>query len=321
MNVRLGIIGTGRIAGRFAADGWQNSDVEITAVYNPRAESAERFAAEHGISSPVNKWEVFLEQVDAAYVAAPSGTHGDYVRKLLEAGKHVLCEKPMVLQEEEARELFAIAGKKGIVLMEAIKTAYCPGFRALLETAGDGRIGEVRDVEAAFTRLTARNLREMTDKECGGSLTELGTYGCFAVLKLLGCDYEKISFSVQRNEEKLDIFTKVLFEYPGRGIAGTAKAGLGVKTEGELIISGTKGYLIARAPWWLTKHFEVRYEDAEKRDVYDYPFEGNGLQYELRTFVERIKGMPEKGQVTPGESIALAGIMEQFLNNERKYRK
>ncbi len=321
MSVRLGIIGTGRIAKRFATDGWQNSDVEITAVYNPRLESAGRFAAEHGIDCPVNKWETFLERVDAAYIAAPSGTHGDYIRKLLADGKHVLCEKPMVLKEEEARELFAVAGKKGLVLMEAIKTAYCPGFRALLETAEDGRIGEVRDVEAAFTKLTARNLREMTDKECGGSLTELGTYGCFAVLKLLGCDYEKISFSVQRNEEKIDVFTKVLFEYPGKGIAGTAKAGLGVKTEGELIISGTKGYLIARAPWWLTRHFEVRYEDADKKDVYDYPFEGNGLQYELGTFVERIKGMPEKGQVTSGESIALAGIMEQFLNNERKYRK
>ena len=321
MSTRLGIIGTGRIANRFATDAWQGLDVQLSAVYNPNVKSAEDFCQRHDIPLGTDNWTIFMEQIDAAYIASPTSTHSDYTRRLLEGGKHVLCEKPMLLKECEARELFAIARARNLVLMEAIKTAYCPGFVALLEVVKEGRIGEVRDVEACFTKLVDPNLRELLDRECGGSLTEVGTYGCFAVLKILGSDYGKMQFAVQRNAHGMDIFTKVFFEYKSGNQTGLVKAGLGVKSEGELIISGTQGYILVQAPWWLTKHFEVRYEDCNKRDVYDYPFEGNGLQYELQYFLNRTQqkntGDPND---TVQESIVLAGIMEQFLKREAEYR-
>lgn len=321
MSVRLGIIGTGRIARRFAADAWQNLDIEIRAVYNPNIKSAADFCSSNNLRQGTDNWNIFTEQIDAAYIASPSFSHGDYIRRLLECGKHVLCEKPMLLKKQEADELFTIAQKKRLVLMEAVKTAYCPGFKALLEVVGDGRIGEVRDVEACFTKLVKPGLRELTDRACGGSMTELGTYGCFAVLKILGCDYERIQFAVQRNEQGMDIFTKVFFEYKDGHRTGLAKAGLGVKSEGELIISGTQGYVLVQAPWWMTKHFEVRYEDINRNDVYDYPFVGNGLQYELQDFLKRIqKDAQETACNMRQESIALAGIMERFLTTEIGYR-
>lgn len=321
MRIRLGVIGTGRIANRFAADAWQGLDVELRAVYNPNEKSAVRFAIEHGVPCKTADWETFLEQTDVVYVAAPPGVHGVYVKNLLTAGKHVLCEKPMVLNHKEAEELFELAKKKNLILMEAIKTACCPGFQELMKIAGDGRIGEVRDVEATFTKLVNPGVRELIDRECGGSLTELGSYGCFAVLRLLGCDYGQMRFFVQRSQTGIDIFTKVFFEFSGREAIGMAKAGLGVKSEGELIISGTKGYIIVRAPWWMTSHFEIRYENPDRREVYDFPFVGNGLQYELCAFLDRIGGMTEGSWVTAKESIVLAGIMEQFLEREHPYRK
>ncbi len=321
MKVRLGMIGTGRIAARFATDGWQNSNASLAAVYNPRQGSAELFAEKHHIPYAAHDWEPFLSEVDAVYIAAPIGVHGFYIRKSLAAGKHVLCEKPMVVNKKEAEELFRLARENGLILMEAVKTAYCPGFRALLSAVGDGRIGEVRDVTATFTKLVKPGLRELTDMDYGGSLTEVGTYGCYAVLKLLGCDFEKIRFSSQRNEDGLDIFTRVFFEYPEARAAGTARAGLGVKSEGELIIAGTKGYIVVSAPWWMTRHFEVRYEDPDKKDVYEYPFEGNGLQYELGYFLEQIQGRADAGLVTEEESVVLAGIMQRFLAKEIQFRK
>jgi len=321
MKVRLGMIGTGRIAARFATDGWQNSDASLAAVYNPRQGSAELFAEKHHIRYATHDWDLFLSEIDAVYIAAPIGVHGFYTRKSLAAGKHVLCEKPMVVNKKEAEELFQLAREKGLILMEAIKTAYCPGFLALLSAVGDGRIGEVCDVTATFTKLVKPGLRELTDKDYGGSLTEVGTYGCYAVLRLLGCNYEKIRFSSQYNEDGMDIFTRVFFEYPGARAAGTARAGLGVKSEGELIIAGTKGYIVVSAPWWMTRHFEVRYEDPNKRDAYDFSFEGNGLQYELHAFLKRIQGRAGEGQVTDQESVALAGIMEQFLAKEVPLRR
>lgn len=329
--IRLGIIGTGRIAKRFATDAWQGLDTGLRAVYNPNRDSADSFSRRYSIPLGTADWEEFLGQIDAAYVASPSFSHGNYIRMLLESGKHVLCEKPMLLGGQEAKELFAAAKSRNLVLMEAVKTAYCPGFRALLEILAEGRIGEIRDVEACFTKLVKPGLRELTDMSYGGSMTELGTYGCFAVLRILGCDYGDLRFSVQRNGQGMDIFTKVFFEYEdGRG-TGLVKAGLGVKSEGELIVSGTRGYLLARAPWWMTGHFEVRYEDLGQCDVYDYPFVGNGLQYELQYFLERIQG--KKGDTYKTESktmesetmeqvsIVLADIMERFLAAEAGYRK
>lgn len=321
MSIRLGIIGTGRIANRFAADAWQNLDMMLTAVYNPNIKSAEIFCSQHQLPLAVGDWNVFMEHIDAAYIASPSLSHGAYIRMLIEGGKHILCEKPMVLSGQEAGELFQAASEKKIILMEAIKTAYCPGFCALLELLKEERIGEIRDVEACFTKLAAPDLRELTDRKCGGSMTELGTYGCFAVLKILGSTYETVQFSVQRNKQGIDIFTKTFFEYKDSCKTGLVKSGLGVKSEGELIISGTKGYILVKAPWWMTQHFEVRYEDVHKYEAYDYPFIGNGLQYELQHFLERIEGRKEKRYVTVQESIALADIMEQFLEAEAIYRR
>lgn len=321
MSVRLGIIGTGRIANRFATDAWQKLDVKLGPVYNPNSKSAKEFALRYDLAFGTSDWSAFTEQIDAAYIAAPQQTHGGYIRRLLEDGKHILCEKPMVLKRQEAEEFFLTAREKKLVLMEAIKTAYSPGFTALLELVKEGKIGEVRDVEACFTRLANPSSREMTDRQWGGSMTELGTYVCFAVLRILGCDYEKLQFAVQHNKQGIDIFTKAFFTYKDSARTGLSKAGLGVKSEGALIISGTQGYILVEAPWWLTKHMEIHYEDPNRWDEYDYPFEGNGLQYELEYFLKRIRGQQPENADAEQESIELAGIMEQFLMSEAGYRR
>ncbi|MBQ1382297.1 MAG: hypothetical protein IIY73_00130, partial [Solobacterium sp.] len=89
---------------------------------------------------------------------------------------------------------------------------------------------------------------------------------------------------------------------------------LGVKTEGQLIISGTEGYIIAEAPWWKTSVIKIRNEDPNQETRYDVPFAGDGLRYEAADFVCRILGCSGRdGKLTAEESIAMAGIMETFL--------
>ncbi len=320
--IRLGIVGTGRIANRFASDAWQSTNAKITAVFNPHTEHAEAFGKQHKVPTATGNWNVFLEQIDAAYIASPTCFHAQYIKMLIDGGKHILCEKPMVLNRQEAVHLFQAANKKNIILIEAIKTAYCPGFTALLHwIINNDRIGEIRDVEACLTKLENPNGRELNNRADGGSMIELGTYGCYAAIKILGCDYQSIRFSVQRNQKGIDIFTKLFLEYGENNKTGLVKSGLGVKSEGEMIISGTKGYIVVKSPWWLTTHFEVRYEDTAKCEVYDYPFIGNGLQYELQYFLDRIQGKQTTDFVTEQESIVLAEIMEQFLKEEANYRK
>lgn len=308
--LRFGIVGTGRIAQRFIPEAKLVSGVDSPAVYNPHFESARRFAEKNEIDTYENI-EDFYQAVDAVYIASPHGTHYDYIRSALEHGKHVLCEKPMVLRRSQAEELFALAKQRGLVLVEGIKTAYCPGFEKLLGIACSGVIGSVRNVEACFTKLADPKSREMTDLACGGSFTELGSYVMLPVFKLFGCQFEDVRFDAIRGENGLDIFSKVYFRYPG-GL-GTGTCGLGVKSEGRLVISGTKGYIVVEAPWWKTSYFEVHFENPDEIEKYSDSFKGEGLRYEISNFLSSVSG-DSRGEfkLTRGESTAMADVIERF---------
>lgn len=152
---------------------------------------------------------------------------------------------------------------------------------------------------------------------CGGSLTELGSYCLLPIIKLFGNKYEGVRFESIHDNKGLDVFTKVSFRYP-KGIA-TATCGLGVKSEGRLLIAGTKGYIVASAPWWKTTYFEVHYENASQVDKYSERFFGDGLRYEIRDFLNMINGDDKSVfKLTRSESIAMAEIMEKFLEQEKR---
>ena len=313
--MRIGIIGTGRIAARFADTALTGIEsTYISCVYNPREESAVRFIQQHNIQACTADWDEFVDNIDAAYVASPHETHYEYSRKLLLSGKHVLCEKPAALKKEQVRELIDIAQ---LVYMEALKTAYCPGYKALIKIAESGRIGRIVEVEAAFSRLTPLNTREYKDDDCNGSFLEFGSYTLLPVLTLLGCEYDDVTFRTVRAQNGVDAYTKAFIEYKDEYIDKTAivKTGLGAKTEGQLVVTGTNGYILAKSPWWLTKEFEVRYENPGKIERYRFGYEGTGLCYEVREFVHRIKNNDKKTvDISDNISIAMAGVMERFTD-------
>ena len=220
-------------------------------------------------------------------------------------------------ERAQAEELFRCAKERGLILFEGIKTAYCPGFQKLLGIACSGSIGSIRNVEACFTKLEAADTRELTDRKYGGSFTELGSYCMLPILKLLGKEYEEIRFESVDGENGLDLFTKVSLRYPN-GVA-TATCGLGVKSEGRLLIAGTKGYIVAEAPWWKTSYFEVHYEDTSRVDKFSEVFLGEGLRYEISDFLTRLNhGEKDDFKLTRGETVALAGIMEEFMKASRE---
>ena len=300
--VRFGIIGTGRIAKRFMKEMEHVEEAVVAAVYNPHEGHAAEFvgalqdevaellkSAAFGLSAfskPVatSNIEEFWNLIDAVYIASPHSTHFEYTIM----GKHVLCEKPMLLTEAEGNKAFKLADKKGLVLMEGLKTAYCPGFNKVLQLVDSGIIGQVKHVSAAFTKLTGQDGREFNDKGVAGSFIELGSYGMLAVFSLLGYDYRDVSFNSLNNSDGVDIYTVASFEYDGA--IGTVISGLGAKTEGQLLIAGTEGYIRVQAPWWQTRHIEVCFEDPSKTISYEQEFAGDGLRYEIRAFVDRING-------------------------------
>ena len=278
--------------------------------YNPNINSAKAFAENHEISFYTDDLNEFYSKVDAVYIASPHPTHADYIRKSLMNGKHVLCEKPLVLKEDEAKELYSLAEEKNLILMEAIKTAYAPAFHKLISYVKSGAIGTVRDIEASFTKLMTGNFRELSAEQAGGSMTELSSYPLLPIIKLFGTSYRDITFySVFENN--IDVFTRAIIQFDNA--VASLKVGLGVKTEGELIISGTKGYAYVPAPWWKTEFFELRYEDLNKTRKYFAKFEDDGLRYEISEFVSLINN-PQSNylKLNSEESIAIVGIIQKF---------
>ena len=312
---RIGIIGTGRIANRFVPEAKLVSGVSTQGVYNPHVESAKKFAEQWEIEAYENL-EDFYEAVDSVYIASPHETHYDYIKMALEHGKHVLCEKPMVLKRDQAIELFTYAKERNLILFEGIKTAYCPGFNQLLGIACSGTIGSIRNVEACFTKLEDDNSRELTDTKYGGSFLELGSYCMLPVIKLLGEEYTDVRFDTIKSDNGLDLFTKASFMYAS-GMA-TVTCGLGVKSEGRLLIAGTKGYIVAEAPWWKTTYFEVHRENPGDVEKYSDRFLGDGLRYEISDFLSMINGSSRSEfKLTRSESVAIAGVMERFIVENR----
>lgn len=308
---RIGIIGTGRIANRFIPEATLVSGVNARCVYNPNFASARKFADKWGIDA-YEDIEEFYCASDLVYIASPHETHYSYIKQALEHEKHVLCEKPLCLDRKQAAELFAYAKKKDLVLFEGIKTAYCPGFAKLLGIACSGVIGSIRGVEACFTKLENESKRELIDEVYGGSFTELGSYCMLPIIKLFGQDYEEIRFEMIKDQKGIDLYTKAFVRYPN-GLA-TATCGLGVKSEGKLLISGTSGYIVAEPPWWKTSYFEVHHEDPNDVERFSERFLGDGLRYEICDMLSMINGDTRKDfKLTRGDSETIAGVMEQFL--------
>lgn len=310
--ITLGIIGTGRIAPRFLAEAKFVSGVHVRCAYNPHAVTVRQFGEKYEVEYYSDDYLEFLNRVDAVYIASVHETHFEYARQALEHGRHVLCEKPLALKKAQVESLYQLANEKNLVLMEGIKTAYCPGFAEMIKVAESGVIGEVKDVEACFSRITSPHLREMTDQEYGGAFLEFGSYTLLPILKLLGCDYQEITIDSIYAENGIDLYTKVHVNY--KKSLALSKTGVGVKSEGQLVIAGTKGYILAPSPWWLTKSFEVRYENPNKVDHYSPKFMGDGLRYEISEFISRINGYGKQAfRLTQEESIAMADIVEKFM--------
>lgn len=313
--IKVGIVGCGNIAKRFVQEAGFVNGVEITGAYDIDSTVLENFAKTNNGLSTYASFENMLNDVDAVYIATPHLSHYTYCKQALLAKKHVLCEIPLVLEEEQARELYTIAEQQGVILMEANKTAHCPAFNHLMVMIKSGAIGEVVDIEASLSRLLPdKTRREFDPAQAGGSMYESAVYPLLPIFRLLGTDYKNLNI-YSRMENGVDIYTKGVLRYPTA--VCSFKLGLGVKTEGNLVISGTKGYAYVPAPWWKTDYFELRYEDQNQNKKFFYKWDGEGLRYEIQEWMSCIVNKRfSTARLRRRESIAMAGVMQQFT--ERK---
>lgn len=316
--IRIGIAGTGSIARRFVQEAKFVTGIEVCSAYSIDAAECRQFCKEFGIADAAESYDSILDCCDAVYVATPHYTHYGYVRAALERGKHVLCETPFVLERKQAEELLSLAESHSVLLMLAHKTASCPAFRHLVSMVKSGVIGTVVDVNASVTTITDERSHKLDSTRYGGSMSENACFPILPIVKILGTDYKGMDFySIMKND--VDIYTKTIMRYDGA--TASFQVGLGAKTEGNMVISGTHGYIYVPAPWWKTDYFELRFEDQNKNKKFFIPFMGEGLRYEIRDFVTGVlNASATAGIISQHELLVMTDIQEKYIRGENLYR-
>ena len=261
-------------------------------------------------------YKEMLSKVDAVYIASAPILHYEQVLTALESGKHVFCEAPVALKKAESEKLFEMAKERGLILMESIKTAYMNAYVRLLLLVKSGRIGDVVSIDATCTSL--KDISGVPEEELSlnwNSICAWGPTGMLPVFQLLGTEYTHkniISKCIDKNKT-YDVFTKIDFEYPNA--VATVKVGNGIKSEGELIICGTKGYVYVPAPWWKTDYFEIRYEDSSSNKRYFYQLDGDGIRYEIVAFAKAVfEGRTANYYLENNISTSISSVIEDFYS-------
>lgn len=261
---------------------------------------------------PATSLDDLLESADALLISSSPRQRAHTARTALEAGKHVLLDTPMALDPATVGELTALAASRGLLLAEALKTAYSLAFQRMVLLIKGGAIGQVRSIEATCTSLSVRHPWAASRKEGGGAMTTWGTYALLPALEILGTHPRRTSFTTALEPGgEVDGFTRTHLLYDHA--EATATVGTAVKSEGELVVAGTEGYVYVPSPWWKMDYFEVRKEDPRDNRRYFYAFDGEGIRDELADFLRRVRGQDGPApQVRPELSACLAGIIADF---------
>ena len=309
--IRLGLVGNLGIIRKYVAE---SSFVNSLVIEGVLVDENECFAREFPeIPFLAGNFEELLERVDAVYIVSHPSLHYQQIREALLKGKHVLCESPIALSVEQYEELVALAEDKGLVLMEAIKTAYGMAYNRLVLLLKGGKIGRIVSVDAVCTSLQDLQSGEYKDLDKKwNSICAWGPTAMLPIFQLLGPNYKSkvITSSFINREQYFDSFTKISFIYDHA--VASIKVGKGVKSEGELIISGTQGYVYVPAPWWKMDYFEIRYEDANRNRRYFYQLDGEGIRYELVSFVKTVENGWYSHYIQPTISQAIVNVIEDY---------
>ncbi|CAG4891441.1 Gfo/Idh/MocA family protein [Paraburkholderia saeva] len=312
--IRWGIVGTGRIARRFAQGLAHVPATRIDAVWSRRTEPAAAFAAEFG-GAVYDSLDAFLaSDIDAVYIATHQDSHAGYAIAALEAGVHVLCEKPATVNAAQLDRVVAAAHAAQRLFMEAMKPPFYPLYRQLrahLEADPVGAIGLVR-AGCSVPGVPADH-PSLSFDHAGGALLDIGIYEMFLAVDWLGAPLDVQTIG-RLGATGVDTFASLNSRHE-HGIAQLF-CGLDLAGRGDALLAATGGHVTIHENWWNPTRATIRYADGRTVEL-DAPFEGGGLNYETAHFCELIRaGRTESPVMTHAKSrqmIAMADAARATL--------
>src|SRR3954449_6343906 len=300
VTLRWGLLSTARITGALLSSGHG----EFAALASRAPERAEAFAREHGIPRSHGSYEDLLADpdVDAVYVPLPNSMHVEWSIRALEAGKHVLCEKPMSRHPADVERAFDVAERQGLVLMEAFMWRHHPQLERARELIAGGAIGRLRLVRAAFsfTGRPADDIRLQRALE-GGGLMDVGCYCISGCRALAGSEPERVQGDQVLGGDGVDVAFVATLRFAG-DVLGAFDCGMSYAARDELEAVGDEGSLFLDDPWHGREAIiQVRRPDRSVERV--ETGSANSYALELQNFEAPVRG---EGPPLLGRDDALA---------------
>ena len=314
--IKWGVLGTADIAHGQTIPGMRLADnCELYAIAGRSIEKAKQFQNEFGFLKAYEGYETLLQdpEVEAVYIPLPNSLHAEWSIRALQAGKHVLCEKPLAPTEADAKKMFQAAAENHVFLMEAFAYLHNPLIDAVKAELDSGIIGEIRYIDSAFVtgRRPDTDIR-LRKETYGGALYDLGCYPVSMILWLTGAEPAELKATAHFSERGIDLETSAILLFDN-GITAAADCGMvpGIGRLDRLHILGTKGEI--HSPFYFNQAGEIRYSIlrdgvTENKTVYA----ANNYQLEVEQMGRCILGQ-EAPRVSEAFSLCCARTMDRIL--------
>lgn len=313
--LRWGFLGTGWICDVVASD-FAGTDMKIQAVGARSLSSAQDFADKFNIPNAHEGYQALVNdpEVDIIYIGTPNQLHLEHAKLALNAGNHVLLEKPFAINAEQTKEIVELARAKNLFLMEAMWARFLPMHDAIFKVISEGMIGEVVNVMSDMGHYLPReeNHERLYVKELGGgALLDLGIYSISFIVRALGLPKHITARSIN-NAEGVDTYSAAIMEFDG-GKSAIFQSSVTTTGPVSLAIAGTKGHIEVQGRFYEQTSFKVFNNDRKLIHSYDEDVFGTGRQYQALEVERCIKaGLSESPRITLDESIKIMEILDQI---------
>jgi predicted dehydrogenase len=280
--IKWGIIGLGNIAHQFAKDLMLIDDAELAAVASRNLEKSKEFAKQYNCQKAYSSYEAIINdpEIDILYIATPHSSHAALTIKALQHDKHLLCEKPIALNYNDALQMINASKANNKFFMEAFWTRFNPSFREAFSKIKNGEIGEVKYINADFAFFTD-NLEDVGDRKTdinlgGGSLLDIGVYPLFLCYVILGNPMEILAKS-NFHQTGADLQTSMILQY--ENAQAILHCSFVSTSNIKATINGTKGRINLNTPWHQAQSFNLNVDNHEREIL--LPTKGKGFTYEI----------------------------------------
>lgn len=318
MSVKWGVLGTANIAAGCTIPGMRLAkNCELYAVAGRNEAKVERYKQEFGFAKGYVGYDKLLEdpEVQAVYIPLPNHLHKEWVIKALKAGKHVLCEKPLALNADDAREMFAAARENNVILMEAYAYLHSSYIASLKADIASGVIGDVEFIETAFyTQYYVEDIR-MYKEMGGGAVYDLGCYCTTMITSLVDSDIDTVLADAEFNDKGADVFAGALLKFKN-GVRAAFNVGMifepgSDRRKDRLYIHGSKGTIDSAVEYNQEGYLTYSIAIGDKKSECKVFAEQN---YSLE--IEQLGRVIENGEaphISPEYSIKNAELLDKIL--------